>query len=276
MRDGRGQVGREQWLTGPLLDVDAPAAENDVMDWYKKSAKLAKLLEPTHPGLAAVAAKLRESTGEFRKNLPVLVALATAALRQASSQPSWDRISEALGAPPLGPSPDLTLEKMLALGAADKTEVRQATGHRRPNLFFFFFLVGPQFDDFNLGLGGEKNISFPLVRWYAGFAQVLEEISMHASKQFGLEKMLNAMKADWAPLAFEVKDYRTTGTAIIGGLDDVIALLDEHIVKTQTMRGSPFVKGILADCVAWEEHLKYGQSMLDEWVKVQRTWYAFF
>ena len=28
----------------------------------------------------------------------------------------------------------------------------------------------------------------------------------------------------------------------------------------------------MAECVGWEEQLKYGQAMLDEWVKVQRTW----
>ena len=75
----------------------------------------------------------------------------------------------------------------------------------------------------------------------------IEEISMHASKQFGLEKQLKAMQADWAPLCMEVKDYRASGTAIIGMLDDIIALLDEHIVKTQTMRGSPFAKNIMDD-----------------------------
>jgi dynein heavy chain len=55
----------------------------------------------------------------------------------------------------------------------------------------------------------------------------------------------------------DVKDYRASGTQIIGGLDDITALLDEHIVKTQTMRGSPFVKNIMAECVGWEEKLKY-------------------
>jgi dynein heavy chain len=100
----------------------------------------------------------------------------------------------------------------------------------------------------------------------------IEEISMHATKQFGLEKSLKAMQADWKPLSVEIKAHRKSGTHIIGGVDDITALLDEHIVKTQTMRGSPFVKGILNECVDWEEQLKYAQSMLDEWLKVQRTW----
>ena len=62
------------------------------------------------------------------------------------------------------------------------------------------------------------------------------------------------------------------GTCIIGGLDDIITLLDEHIVKTQTMSGSPFAKGIKDECDGWAHQLLYGQEMLDEWIKVQRTW----
>lgn len=53
---------------------------------------------------------------------------------------------------------------------------------------------------------------------------------------------MHAMQESWDAISFNTCVYRETGVHILSAVDDIQAGLDDQLMKTQTMRGSPFIK----------------------------------
>ncbi|NXY12857.1 DYH7 protein, partial [Atrichornis clamosus] len=106
----------------------------------------------------------------------------------------------------------------------------------------------------------------------SSYLEEFAAISVAASKEFSLEKAMHAMMESWDSIAFNTNVYRESGIHILSSVDDIQALLDDQIMKTQTMRGSPFIKPFDTEIREWESRLIRIQENIDDWLKVQAQW----
>nr|XP_043909238.1 dynein axonemal heavy chain 3-like [Solea senegalensis] len=104
------------------------------------------------------------------------------------------------------------------------------------------------------------------------FANQLEDIGALASKEYSLEQALLKMKNEWADLHFTFTKYRDSNIKIVSAVDDIQMLLDDHIMKTQTMKGSPFIAPIEDECKQWDIKLVSMLNILESMLKCQATW----
>ncbi|CAK9112546.1 Dynein axonemal heavy chain 1 (Axonemal beta dynein heavy chain 1) (Ciliary dynein heavy chain 1) (Heat shock regulated protein 1) (HSRF-1) (hDHC7) [Durusdinium trenchii] len=105
----------------------------------------------------------------------------------------------------------------------------------------------------------------------------LQEISDSASREYGLEKTLESIYEQWQPVNFELKAWKDTETYIVAGstVDEMQSLMDDHIIKVQTMKGpegSPYAKAFMEKITSLESWLLQTQEIMDIWMKVQGVW----
>lgn len=103
------------------------------------------------------------------------------------------------------------------------------------------------------------------------FKDELEEISDQASKEFSNKSIMKKMKDEWEDLSFDCKMLPGKDSYILNGeaVELIQTALDDHIIKAQTMKGSPFAKFMIDDVLEWEKVLMETTENLEMWLKVQ-------
>ncbi|KAL8563602.1 Dynein heavy chain 1, axonemal [Nucella lapillus] len=80
------------------------------------------------------------------------------------------------------------------------------------------------------------------------------------------------MEYEWVDLFFDVSPYKTSGTYIMKVSEDVLQLLDDQIVMTQSICFSPYKKEFEKRIDDWDRTLCTTQDVLEEWVRCQLAW----
>ena len=99
-----------------------------------------------------------------------------------------------------------------------------------------------------------------------------EEVGERAYKEHQIETKLNEMEAAWEKIDFDVLNAKNTDTFILGGLDKIQNLLDEHTVISQAMQFSAFKKPFEDRIEDWVSTLMRVLDILDQWSKCQVNW----
>ena len=90
------------------------------------------------------------------------------------------------------------------------------------------------------------------------------------ARRFRLRHRLGpGARSEWEPIFFNMNEqYRNTGTYILKGSDDAMAILDEHTVMAQAMQFSIFRKPFEEEIEEWCTRLFTVSETLEQWLKV--------
>ena len=104
------------------------------------------------------------------------------------------------------------------------------------------------------------------------FDDFLDDVGEKAYKEHQIETKLNEMEAAWEKVDFEIFPAKNSDTYIMGGIDKVQNLLDEHMVISQGMQFSAFKKPFEERIEEWVSTLMRVQDVLEQWGKCQVNW----
>jgi dynein heavy chain len=94
------------------------------------------------------------------------------------------------------------------------------------------------------------------------FASIIEKhiekliaIVHQGNKEFQLESSILKMKSRWQSIKFKFVEYKSTHLLILNSLDDILSLIEDHIVKTFAIKNSPLFNEFRIEVENWYNKL---------------------
>lgn len=101
-------------------------------------------------------------------------------------------------------------------------------------------------------------------------ADVIMKIAENASKEYSIERTLDKMLAEWEHIDMELTGYKDTGTYIVKVADEIVQMIDDHMVMAQQLSFSPF-KGAFEEAIdEFDKKLRLISDVIEEWIDVQK------
>ena len=105
------------------------------------------------------------------------------------------------------------------------------------------------------------------------FKDDIARISTEATQEASLEGMLKKVQDKWIDIEFNVMPFKELKDAyILGGVDDIIAALEDSMVTMSVILASRFVTGIRNEVDKLNNQLRLFSDTLDEWLECQKSW----
>lgn len=118
----------------------------------------------------------------------------------------------------------------------------------------------------DVNLQGFLNLN--LERWN----DQISEIASVAAQEYNIESSLDSMDADLQTQQFQTSEFRDTKQYILAVVDDLVAMIDDQLVTTQTLFTSPYVAPIRKRATERLNFLRHSRECMDAWFECQRGW----
>eukprot|EP00755_Sulcionema_specki_P019722 Sspe_Gene.70182::Locus_41437_Transcript_1_1_Confidence_1.000_Length_4815::g.70182::m.70182/K10408/DNAH; dynein heavy chain, axonemal len=125
--------------------------------------------------------------------------------------------------------------------------------------------IDPESDTFSL----RDLLSLGLHNYVDDVANIVEK----ATKELKIEKDLEKVSTYWDNEAhFEYSFNESLNSHLLGSIDDIVEVLEEHLNILQTMQSNRFVEEFADQVNRWQRNLGMVETSMVKWMDIQKMW----